>query len=363
MTKRRTPRKKRKQNKSPSSKFKLINLVLMMTVLTFTVTIASYFIIFDNFNKKTTSKTQNEKKLTDYRDERLNKYFDEIYNKPQDEEHIKKELSPINTIPSIKDEDAFEEYTQEFEKEYIDLQKIKQKELEKIKSKKEQTVDNKSIIDNRPKLSIVIDDVTLQSQVNKIRNIGYTITMSFMPPTRQHPNSAKIAKNLPFYIVHFPLQAKSFKFEEENTLHVGDSYEKIETRVKKVREYYPEAVYTNNHTGSKFTSDDTSMDYLIKALKKYDFQFIDSRTTAHSVVKKYTKKYEMPYIARNIFLDNKKEFNYIQNQLRKSIRIAKKTGSAIAIGHPYPITIKVLKESKHLLKDLNLVYVNKIPVH
>ena len=363
MTKRRNPRKKRKQKKSSSSKFKIINLVLMMMILTFTITIASYFIIFDNFNKKTSSNLQNEKKQNTYKDDRLNKYFDEMSKNDQSQEAIKKELSPINTIPLIKDEDAFEEYTQEFEKEYIDLQKIKQKELEKIKPHKKQTMDEKSIIDNRPKLSIVIDDVTIQSQVNKILNIGYTVTIAFMPPTRQHPNSAKIAQDLPFYIVHFPLQAKNFKFEEENTLHVGDSYEKIEKRVKKVREYYPDAIYTNNHTGSKFTSDDTSMDYLIKALKKYDFQFIDSRTTAHSVVRKYTDKYEMPYIARNIFLDNNKDFDYIQNQLKKAIRIAKKTGSAIAIGHPYPITLKVLKESKHLLKDLNLVYINKIPVH
>ena len=47
----------------------------------------------------------------------------------------------------------------------------------------------------------------------------------------------------------------------------------------------------------------------------------------------------------------------------KSIKIAKKTGSAIAIGHPYAITIKVLNESKHLLEGLNLVYLNEIPVN
>lgn len=359
MTKqRRHPRKKRKQKKTPSSSFKLINLVLLMMVMTLSITIAAYFLIFDNYQNNQKNQIENEKKLNTFRDERLNKYFDEIYSNKIDNEPKETTQSIIEkTIPNPK-EDAFEEYTKEFEKEYIDLQKIKKQEITKITPTKES-----SLLDTRPKLSIVIDDVTLQSQVNKILDIGYTVTIAFMPPTRQHPNSAKIAQNLPFYIVHFPLQAKSFKFEEENTLHVGDSYEKIEARVKKIRELYPAATYTNNHTGSKFTSDHTSMDHLIKALKKYDFQFIDSRTTTHSVVKKYTDKYDMPYIARNIFLDNNKDFDYIQNQLKKSIRIAKKTGSAIAIGHPYPITLKVLKESKDLLEGLNLVYINNIPIH
>ena len=356
----RQPRKKRRTKKSTSSQFKFINLVLLMMILTLSITIAAYFLIFDNHKKNTTpTSTKTEKSTDEFSKEKLNKYFEEFKTTKETKQITSQEKLSIieKTIPNPK-EDSFEEYTKEFEKEYINLQKIKQQEVKKVQPKT-----HPSIIDNRPKLSIVIDDVTLQSQINKILDIGYTITMSFMPPTRQHPNSAKIAQNLPFYMIHLPLQAKFFKFEEENTLHVGDSYEKIEKRVKIIRELYPAAIYVNNHTGSKFTSDDVSMERLIRALKKYDFQFVDSRTTAHSVVKKYTDKNNMPYIARNIFLDNNKDFNYIQNQLKKAIRIAKKTGSAIAIGHPYAITIKVLKESKPLLEGLNLVYINEIPVH
>lgn len=358
--------RKRKQHKT-SQKFKIINLILMMLVLTLSITIASYFLIFNNSKNSNThlNSKQNSEKLDNFVDERLNKYFDQTYNN-MPKESLEKNISEENkkiqesiekTIPRKKD-DLFEEYTKEFEKEYIHLEQIKQKKIIEKQPKKQKT-----IIDNRPKLSIIIDDVTVPSQVRKIQDIGYKITMSFMPPTSRHKNSAKIALNLPFYMIHFPLQAKSFKFEEEKTLHVGDSYEKIEKRVKEVRDFYPNATYTNNHTGSKFTSDDQSMDYLIKALKKYNFIFVDSRTTSNSVVKKYTKKYDMPYIARNIFLDNNQDFNYIQKQLKKSIRIAKKTGSAIAIGHPYGITLKVLKESKHLLEGLNLVYLNEIPIH
>jgi len=162
-------------------------------------------------------------------------------------------------------------------------------------------------------------------------------------------------------MIHFPMQATTFRGEEENTLHIDDSYERIEKRVAQIRGWYPDAKYTNNHTGSKFTQNYEAMDKLFRALVKYDFVFMDSRTTGKTVAKKMAKKYKMPYIVRNVFLDNEQNFNYIQNQLKKAIRIAKKNGFAIAICHPHSITIKTLRESRHLLEGLELIYLNQLP--
>lgn len=98
----------------------------------------------------------------------------------------------------------------------------------------------------------------------------------------------------------------------------------------------------------------------MKALKKYNFTFVDSRTTAKSVAKQTSLKHNVPFLTRNIFLDNKQDKVYIQGQLKKAIRIAKKYGSAIAICHPRNITLKTLKESKHLLKDVQMVLINQL---
>ena len=42
---------------------------------------------------------------------------------------------------------------------------------------------------------------------------------------------------------------------------------KIEQRVKQPRQWYPNAIYTNNHTGSVFTENEEAMDKLFRALK------------------------------------------------------------------------------------------------
>ncbi|WP_207796843.1 divergent polysaccharide deacetylase family protein [Aliarcobacter cryaerophilus] len=289
------------------------------------------------------------------------------------EEELKKDilkevLEKQKEIEKSKIEEKVEikqakEPSKEIEDEIIEEKSQIEKPITKQKKDLITKKDNyKYDLKTKPKLVIIIDDVVSKTQKDKILNIGYPITMAFLPPNSGHKESAIIAQNLPFHMIHFPMQAsKNFKNIEVNTLNISDSYETIEARVKQLRVLYPNATYTNNHTGSVFTENYEAMDKLFRALKKYNFIFVDSRTTPNSVAKELSIKYQMPYIVRDTFLDNDRSFTAIQNQLKDAIRVAKKQGFAIAIGHPYGVTFQVLKESKHLLNDVEPIFLNKLP--
>ena len=386
------PRKKSKKSSNFSPNRKLINIFLTIFLIAFLVTIASYFTIKNKEANKDIPPQISTQEIKD-----------EISIPPRIAE-IKDLKEQINHKLfekkfDLNEEHKFEEYTKELEKvidekteveESINKEnKIIQKKVEEIKEDKlkekqkekssininetiKNKIDEKSIITKKdtftydkkikPKIAIVIDDVTTQAQKDKILSMGYKINMAFLPPTKTHPDSAKIAQSLSFHMIHFPMQASSaFKGEEINTLTINDSYETIEKRVKQLREWYPNAVYTNNHTGSVFTENEEAVDKLFRALKKYNFIFVDSRTSAKSVAKKYAKKYDMPYIVRNTFIDNDRDFKSIQNQLKKAIDIAKKQGYAIAIGHPHTVTLEVLKDSKSLFKEVEPIFINQLP--
>ena len=386
-------KKSRKRTNITPNK-KLINIFLIIFLIAFLATVASYFTMKNKDSIKdipTEVKVQEFKKevslipkmaeLKEFKDQASQELFEEKFD--------------------IKEEHKFEEYTKELEKvidEKMELEEsinkeneIIQKKVEEIKEEKlkekqkdkstdnskepikaKDKIDEKSIITNKdtftydkktkPKIVILIDDVTTQAQKDKILSMGYKINMAFLPPTKTHPDSAKIAQSLSFHMIHFPMQASSaFKGEEINTLKINDSYETIEKRVKQLREWYPNAIYTNNHTGSVFTENDEAVDKLFRALKKYNFIFVDSRTSAKSVAKKYAKKYDMPYIVRNTFIDNDRDYKSIENQLKKAIEIAKRQGYAIAIGHPHNVTLEVLKDSKHLFKEVEPIFMNQLP--
>ncbi len=391
MNQKRTRKKSKKSSKfSPNRK--LINIFLTIFLIAFLTTIASYFTIKNKDSikdipaeiKTDIEKPEEPKKdpisnkvdvIKTFKEESSHEYFEEKFN--IDEKHkfeeYTKELEKV-IVEKVENEEIVNKENAIVQKkvEEIKEEKLKEKLQEKETIKNKEKIDEKSIITNKdtftydkkskPKIAILIDDVTTQAQKDKILSMGYKINMAFLPPTSGHPNSAKIAQNLSFHMIHFPMQASSaFKGEEVNTLKITDSYETIEKRVKQLRDWYPNAIYTNNHTGSVFTENDEAMDKLFRALKRHNFIFVDSRTSNKSVAKKYAKKYDMPYIVRNTFIDNDLKYNQIQNQLKDAIEIAKKNGYSIAIGHPHNITLEVLKNSKHLLKDVEPIFINQLP--
>ena len=184
--------------------------------------------------------------------------------------------------------------------------------------------------------------------------------MSFLPPSSARPNSAKLAAQQNFYMVHLPMEAMHFNKEEPYTMHVKDSQQTILKRVHDIKVLFPKVAYINNHTGSKFTSNEIAMNRLIFAFNQNHIKFVDSRTTAKTEAPKVLKNFGLKYVARDIFLDHHNDKAYIKKQIQKAINVAKAHGHAIAIGHPHKNTLEALYESKPLFKEVDLVLIKEI---
>ena len=218
----------------------------------------------------------------------------------------------------------------------------------------------KEKIKTRPKLAIIIDDVSFSKDVREIKKLNLNLTMSFLPPNAIHPDSAVLASKEPFYMVHLPMEAMNFNASEPITLKVKDSQQTIMNRVDQIVSLFPKVKYINNHTGSKFTSNEVAMNRLIFALNKHNIDFVDSRTIAETKAPKVMHAYGKRYIARDVFLDHKMDIDYVKHQIIEAVRTAKTKGYAVAIGHPHKNTLEALRESKDILKQVDLVQINQI---
>ena len=218
-----------------------------------------------------------------------------------------------------------------------------------------------SSVKGRAKLVLIIDDVATFEHASMIKSIGLKITPSIFPATKTHPDTPSIARSFEFYMIHLPMQAKHFDSPEIGTLTVNESFESMLEKIKKIRKDFPRAKYTNNHTGSRFTSDYDAMDKAYRALIEQGFIFVDSKTIAQTAVARAAKKYNQPYISRDIFLDDDPSASAVRRELVAAVNLAKKRGYAIAIGHPKKNTIAVIKASKNnILKDVEVVYLKDI---
>lgn len=215
------------------------------------------------------------------------------------------------------------------------------------------------------KLALVIDDFGYrQHNEEQIITLSPNITIAVLPHS---PNAARIATFAHTHgndvIIHLPMAPISKQPLEIDTLFPYMDEQQIHQIVTNAVQRVPYAVGVNNHMGSLMTGDLTGMQYVMKTLANYPFFFLDSKTIGHTEVKSAAKIYNIPVITRDVFLDDQQIESAIAHQFDLAMNLARKNGSAIAIGHPHPQTVNVLKNKLATLPtDIELVKARQLAI-
>ncbi len=213
----------------------------------------------------------------------------------------------------------------------------------------------------RGKVVIIIDDISHRWQLRKVKSLPFNVTPSIFPPSKMNMQSHLLARGLKHFMVHLPLESRSKQMNRMyKTLLSIASQKDINARVAEIRRLFPNAKYINNHTGSLFTSNYLASKRLFRAVRKYGFNFVDSRTTEHSQIAKISKEFGVKYIKSDLFIDNRVSVGAIKKEIRKALAIARRKGYVVMIGHPHPETFRALKKSRNLLKRYEVIYIDEL---
>jgi polysaccharide deacetylase 2 family uncharacterized protein YibQ len=218
-------------------------------------------------------------------------------------------------------------------------------------------------------MAIVMDDLGYGYEekfdiFRRLKEKELNITMSVIPGLYNTRNAHDKAFEYGFEIMaHIPMEAKNIKTQESNVITTDQKRDDIIIKIDNMLKDLKHVKGANNHQGSLATSHKPTMLTVLTFLKRNNLYFVDSLTTSDSVVKEISKVLDTQYIARDIFVDNKTEPEYIRGQLEKAANIAVKRGVSISICHVRKNTIDVLEDYlPELIKEKNikLVFISEI---
>jgi len=189
------------------------------------------------------------------------------------------------------------------------------------------------------KVCLILDDFGYKMGGNykmflKLKKLN--ITASILPKLRY---SSKIDRQLRaagfFTELHLPLQPLRWPYVNpgKGTIFVADDTATILRKFKEDINSVGPVSAVNNHEGSGFTEYRAGMRVLLKEIYGRGLFFIDSRTTAKTVVPEVAEKLGYTILARKVFIDGPRHFKRAYERLKKLFAIAKKNGYAIGIGH------------------------------
>jgi uncharacterized protein len=199
---------------------------------------------------------------------------------------------------------------------------------------------------NGARLALIVDDCGQWIDTERgFLALGVPLTMSVLPDVHYTQTIAREATAAgKGVMLHLPMETLSGLNPGPGKVTTEMSDAEIGNQVESDLAQVPNAEGVNNHEGSKASADPRVMRDVMAVLAKHgNLFFVDSKTSAASVGEQEAQAQGVPAAARDVFLDNDESVDYTVGQLREAAAIAKRNGSAIAIGHPRATTLEAVR--------------------
>ena len=197
-------------------------------------------------------------------------------------------------------------------------------------------------------ISIIIDDVGDNERLAlRSLKLDNRVALSILPHTPFSRSIALMAQDTGNDIMlHQPMES----YKDNHLLGPGPIFTDMERHelrdtLQNNLNAIPGVIGVNNHMGSKLTESATQMSWIMSELSQQDLFYLDSRTTAKSIAADVATQWSVPNVTRHVFLDHIDSPQAIGVQFKRLVKIAKRYGHAIAIGHPKENTLAFLEQA------------------
>ncbi|WPZ32866.1 divergent polysaccharide deacetylase family protein [Thalassobaculum sp. OXR-137] len=198
-----------------------------------------------------------------------------------------------------------------------------------------------------PFIAIVLDDLGIDvRRSNRAVALPAPVTLAYLPYAEGLDSQTAAARNAGHeLLVHIPMQPHGEDADPgPNALDMRLGAIEVLSRLDWDLARFSGYVGINNHMGSLFTESEEGMRLVAEGLRDRGLLFLDSLTSPKSVAASTVASYGVPTTVRDVFLDNTDSPEEVAMRLEQTEKVARKAGTAIAIGHPRDNTLAVLED-------------------
>jgi polysaccharide deacetylase 2 family uncharacterized protein YibQ len=209
-----------------------------------------------------------------------------------------------------------------------------------------------------PSIAIVIDDMGWELPIaTDLLALDQPLSFAVLPQAPYQLNIVQAAQqHKRELLLHLPMEPHGYPRVNPGPHALLGNMEpqQMVTLLQEALKSLPQVVGVNNHMGSSLTENPQAMRVVMHELKQRDLFFLDSRTSATSQAYQIAREMGIPTAKRHVFLDNDVQQSQIVAQLHRLAEMASQQGYAIGIGHPYPETLRALKDTLPLIRQAGI---------
>ena len=223
-----------------------------------------------------------------------------------------------------------------------------------------------ALAETRPRIAIIIDDLGYALHpAERLLALDLPMTFAILPNApKARPLAEAAQRSGQEVIVHLPLQAMQAEGSHgSNEITLDMTAPQVRRAFSDALRAVPFAVGINNHRGSLLTQHPGHMQWIMDSIRcTANLFFVDSYTTHLSVAMQIAGESGIPAVKRDVFLDSSREPADIEREIARLKALARESGQAVAIGHPYPETLELLEVAlPAMLKEgFDLVHVSEL---
>ena len=198
-------------------------------------------------------------------------------------------------------------------------------------------------------IALILDDVGYDlPALRRALALKLPMAIAILPNAPHAAAAAELAHKAGYTVMlHMPMEPANPRYSklmDKSFIRVGMQRNVVRRMMHEALIRVPHVVGVNNHMGSRLTTLEQPMRWVMEVCREQKLFFVDSRTNKDSVAAKVAREAGLRWGQRRVFLDDSVKSELLMKSWKAARKRMSSKGAVIVIAHPHRETLDFLEK-------------------